>query len=400
MVLIVIFAVSTYFIATNQIESKEQKEIFNDIVSVIETESNNDDDKLNGYMELKSQNADFIGWIKIDDTNINYPVMQSSTPNFYLKKNFNKEYSDYGTPYISELCNVDKSDNMSNLRIIEKSFIGDIPICELNEMQIDMFLRSLTHYSNSTIGKVFLQLKMAYREACNRDIIQKNIMFSNNLRCPKSDKPDKKVKALTRSEQAKFVAFLQNYKGQKNRNDYSRQLLIELFTGMRMGEINALTPECVDFEKGVIHIRSTVARGEHFRDFIKNGTKTDAGVRDVPIMKTLEPILKEAINKKSDNPLNLIFYDEQKNGIISTSQVNCFYKRVCEKCGIEKRGQHSLRHTFATRCIEANVPAIVLKKWLGHTDIHITLDTYADVFDSMNNDSIIKVDDYIVNLAG
>lgn len=242
--------------------------------------------------------------------------------------------------------------------------------------------------------------KMAYREACNRDIIQKNIMFSNNLRCPKSDKPDKKVKALTRSEQAKFVAFLQNYKGQKNRNDYSRQLLIELFTGMRMGEINALTPECVDFEKGVIHIRSTVARGEHFRDFIKNGTKTDAGVRDVPIMKTLEPILKEAINKKSDNPLNLIFYDEQKNGIISTSQVNCFYKRVCEKCGIEKRGQHSLRHTFATRCIEANVPAIVLKKWLGHTDIHITLDTYADVFDSMNNDSIIKVDDYIVNLAG
>ncbi len=292
------------------------------------------------------------------------------------------------------------SRNMSNLRIIEKSFIGDIPICELNEMQIDMFLRSLTHYSNSTIGKVFLQLKMAYREACNRDIIQKNIMFSNNLRCPKSDKPDKKVKALTRSEQAKFVAFLQNYKGQKNRNDYSRQLLIELFTGMRMGEINALTPECVDFEKGVIHIRSTVARGEHFRDFIKNGTKTDAGVRDVPIMKTLEPILKEAINKKSDNPLNLIFYDEQKNGIISTSQVNCFYKRVCEKCGIEKRGQHSLRHTFATRCIEANVPAIVLKKWLGHTDIHITLDTYADVFDSMNNDSIIKVDDYIVNLAG
>lgn len=112
MVLIVIFAVSIYFIATNQIESREQKEIFNDIVSVVETESNNSDEKLNGYMELKSQNADFIGWIKIDDTNINYPVMQSSTLNFYLKKNFNKEYSDYGTPYISELCSVYKSDNL------------------------------------------------------------------------------------------------------------------------------------------------------------------------------------------------------------------------------------------------------------------------------------------------
>lgn len=112
MVLIVIFTVSTYFFVSNQIESREQKEIFNDIVSVVETESNHSDDKLNGYMELKSQNADLIGWIKIDDTKINYPVMQSSTPNFYLRKNFNKEYSYYGTPYISELCSADKSDNL------------------------------------------------------------------------------------------------------------------------------------------------------------------------------------------------------------------------------------------------------------------------------------------------
>lgn len=111
-VLIVVFAVSTYFIVSNQIESKEQKDIFNDIVSIVETENNNSDEKLNGYKKLKSQNTDFIGWIKIDDTNINYPVMQSSIPNFYLKKNFNKEYSDYGTPYISELCNADKSDNL------------------------------------------------------------------------------------------------------------------------------------------------------------------------------------------------------------------------------------------------------------------------------------------------
>lgn len=112
MVLIVILAVSTYFIVSNKIENKKQEGVFNDIVSVVETESNNGDKALNGYMELKSQNADFIGWIKINDTNINYPVMQSSTPIFYLRKNFNKEYSYYGTPYISELCNTDKSDNL------------------------------------------------------------------------------------------------------------------------------------------------------------------------------------------------------------------------------------------------------------------------------------------------
>ena len=168
---------------------------------------------------------------------------------------------------------------------------------------------------------------------------------------------------------------------------------------MTKAEINALTPECIDFEKGIIHVKSTVARGENYREFIKNGTKTDAGVRDVPMTEAIKPILRSALNNQVDNSLNLLFYDIQKDGIISTNQVNCFFKRVCEKCGIEKRGQHALRHTFATRCIEANIPAVVLKKWLGHTDIHITLDTYADIFDSMYNDSINKLDNYILNIT-
>ena len=75
--------------------------------------------------------------------------------------------------------------------------------------------------------------------------------------------------------------------------------------------------------------------------------------------------------------------------------MNCFFQRACEKCDISLRGQHALRHTFATRCIEAGVPPVVLKTWLGHTDIHITLDTYADVFNSMHNDSMNKLNEYI-----
>ena len=61
-----------------------------------------------------------------------------------------------------------------------------------------------------------------------------------------------------------------------------------------------------------------------------------------------------------------------------------------QKAKIQCGGQHVLRHTFATRCIEAGVPALVLKNWLSHTDIHITLDTYADVFDRMNLGAISK----------
>ena len=54
-----------------------------------------------------------VGWISIDGTKLNYPVMQTpNEPNFYLKHNFEKEYSDLGTPYVQEDCDIAQSDNL------------------------------------------------------------------------------------------------------------------------------------------------------------------------------------------------------------------------------------------------------------------------------------------------
>ena len=65
------------------------------------------------YAALFAQNNDFIGWIKIDGTNVNYPVMQTpNKPDFYLKRSFDKSYSDYGVPYIDEACMTGISNNL------------------------------------------------------------------------------------------------------------------------------------------------------------------------------------------------------------------------------------------------------------------------------------------------
>ena len=65
------------------------------------------------YKALYEQNSDFIGWISIEDTNINYPVMQTiDSPDFYLKHSFDKASSSYGVPYLDEACATGLSNNL------------------------------------------------------------------------------------------------------------------------------------------------------------------------------------------------------------------------------------------------------------------------------------------------
>lgn len=64
------------------------------------------------YAAVYEQNSDFVGWISTPGTNIDYPVMQTvDNPNYYLKRNFEKQYSDYGVPYVQENCDLEFSDN-------------------------------------------------------------------------------------------------------------------------------------------------------------------------------------------------------------------------------------------------------------------------------------------------
>lgn len=98
MVLAVIFAVSTFFIIQYYKTYDTEQEVFEVIAEKYENtdneEANSED---NGLLTLYEQNNDLIGWIKIDGTNINYPVMLGE---YYLKHNFKKQYSDYGTPFV------------------------------------------------------------------------------------------------------------------------------------------------------------------------------------------------------------------------------------------------------------------------------------------------------------
>ena len=127
-VFVAVLGTSTFFIINHYKEANKQAELYGELAELVDAAAQTNaatepleqipysEEKmlLPELAELYQQNDDLVGWISITDTNINYPVMQSvNEPNFYLKHGFDKEYSDYGCPYVQEDCDVQEpSDNL------------------------------------------------------------------------------------------------------------------------------------------------------------------------------------------------------------------------------------------------------------------------------------------------
>lgn len=108
LLLICILIISGYFIYINLKENKKQEEIFEELINIIET---TDEEQEIDLFSLYKINNDIVGWIRIENTTLDYPVMQSDIENYYLRRNFYKEYSSYGTPYLAYNCDLN-SDNL------------------------------------------------------------------------------------------------------------------------------------------------------------------------------------------------------------------------------------------------------------------------------------------------
>lgn len=269
-----------------------------------------------------------------------------------------------------------------------------MPIQSVKPSDVDNFLQDITDYSNSVIKKAYELLKRCFNDAIPEFI---KVSPMANSKCPKSSKKPVKTRALTISEQKKLNEMLTA----DNNIKYKTQMLLMLNTGMRMGEINALAPEDVNLTFSTINIRRTITKNKKDVAVVGEDAKTDAGKRLVPLSATTQDIIKEYLSNYIPNKENLLFYDYKGDMPLSTNQVNMEFQRTCKKYDIitpiegTKVSLHSLRHTFATRCIEAGVSAKVLQTLLGHTDIKVTMNTYCDAFEEFKTEDIAKLEEYL-----
>jgi len=200
-----------------------------------------------------------------------------------------------------------------------------------------------------------------------------------HFRLPKTKKKD--IKILSKKDQIRLeeAVIARN-------TTYSIGILLSLYTGMRLGEVCALKWRDINLNRRVIYVRETMVRIQGDEgDIAKTKViidvpKTESSKRGIPINKYLYYYLK-------------MFEEKDKEKYFLTGNYRYMeprtyykrYKRLIDYVCQDDYGFHTLRHTFATRCIEIGMDPKTLSGILGHSDVKVTLSLYVYPTNKLKN---------------
>jgi integrase len=255
--------------------------------------------------------------------------------------------------------------------IIGKKLLSEVKPIHCQKIFSDMAEQG---YKTTTIYQTRITLYNMLEFAKENDVILSNPCKKS----VKSDmgKPSEKKVALTIDEQRKF---LMAATGQSYENQYK----FILQTGLRTGELVGLKWDDIDFGKRTVTISRTMEYRYKVGEWRVGPPKSKSGYRTIPLTDEAIRILKDQKEKNSKiKVINIEWRDQvflsRKGEPVKNSTYDTALFKICDKAEIRKFCMHILRHTFATRCIEAGMIPKTLQKILGHSNIGITMNLYVD----------------------
>lgn len=255
-----------------------------------------------------------------------------------------------------------------------RPIIGDLKVSEVKPFHCQQILNEMAErgYTASTINLAKITISNMFDFGVQNDLILKN-PCSKGVRASIGKEATKR-EALTIEQQRKFMA---GVKG----NVYENQYIFLLQTGLRTGEMMGLRWSDIDLEAGLLRVKQTMAYNYKTGEWRVGPPKSGSGYRSVPLTEEAARILRKQKAARAKCGIVLpewrdyVFLGEAGVPTKNSAYDAMLYK-LCDRIGIPRVSMHMLRHTFATRCIEAGMKPKTLQTILGHANISITMNLY------------------------
>lgn len=259
------------------------------------------------------------------------------------------------------------------------------------------------HYEYERQSKIKVILTDMMQRAVEDNLVINNPVKGIKIRSEKVVK----AKSLTLDEQNTFFDYCRN-------TFYDNLFNVAINTGLRPGELFALTIDDIDFENGFIDVNKTLVYQKYLTDIRKEfhtePPKTKQSYRKVPINSVCREYLERQIElkkivstkrpKQQNDYLFVSKFNTPLNSQMYIDAINAIIREINLKRSFEEQFQHfsghTFRHTFATRCFEAGIEPKVVQHYLGHASLKMTMDLYTHVTDEKSSIDIEK----IVNQSG
>lgn len=247
-------------------------------------------------------------------------------------------------------------------------------------------------------NKIKVILKDMLQRALEDELVAKNPVSGIKLRADKEIKAD----ALTLSEQEIFFDCCRN-------TFYDNLFNVAVNTGLRPGELFALTEEDINFEDGYIDVNKTLVYQKYLTDECKTfhiePPKTKQSYRKVPmnsvcrdyLLKQFE--LKKVVSEKRPKEQNSYLFVSKYNTPLNSQMYSDAIKAVVKQINLMRPldnqfdlfSGHTFRHTFATRCLENGIEPKVIQEYLGHATLSMTMNLYVHVTNEKAASDIEKI---------
>ena len=251
--------------------------------------------------------------------------------------------------------------------------LGEMPMSDISSKVVNSFLLEKLEegrlHKKGSLSPSYVRSMMLIISAAHQ-------LGEAEKLCPSFTSPI--YKPVSQRKELKILSLEQQLSLEKllyeNLNLTALGILITLYEGLRIGEICALSWDDIDLTEKIIRVYHTISRvtDENGKTrFVLDSPKTTSSFRTIPISSNLLPVLKKFQEKSTGHYV----ISEKQEFIIPRTYEYRFHK-IMKKTESPDINYHALRHTFATRCVEAGVDIKSLSEILGHASVNITLNTY------------------------